>query len=164
MNNKVVVLTSDDEVEIVNFEKEKFKFNDFLKNIVKAENEELNSTYVNLYRTVITFHCVDEMTGKFNKLSKKMCFCYNNNFLVTNFDDFEKINALATFMLETEMRGNVVLLLVNDKQEKTEITGFNDKEIEIIVQSLNDFKKQFLNEINQLHEEYDNSKGKIVKK
>lgn len=160
MSNKAIILTANDDIEVIDFGNEKFY--DFLKKTVMAENEDLNNTYVGFYRTAVKFPCIDEETGKLSRLNKKMCFCYNDNFLVTNFDDFEKINALATFILEIEMRGNVVLALVNEEKEKIEITGFNDKEVEIILKSINDFKKQFLNEISQLHEEYDNSKGKLI--
>lgn len=159
---RAIIIKPTDEIEVAEFSIEN-SF-DFLKNFVKAENEDLDETYMGFYTTTVNFPCIDEVTGTFSSIGRKMSFCYNDNFLVTNYDDFEKINALATFILEIEMRGNVVLTLVDDGGETV---GFNSREIDIALEGFNQFKRNFFNEINQLHEQYDGYKGtptyKIVK-
>lgn len=142
---KAIVLKPDDKIEIVDFdEKNSYQF---FQNAVKAENEDLNSTFIGFIKTDAELPFGD---------SSKMSFCYNDNFLVNSFDDFEKINALSTFILETEMRGNVVVTLVD---EEGQTKGFEKEDAEIFLKAIENFKKQFTNEISQLHGEYDNNKG-----
>lgn len=152
---KLIVLRPDDKFEAVDFDRE----NSYtaLKKLVKADNESINDTCIGFYSSSIRFPCIDEETGELSSEEQMFNFCYNDNFLVNEYEDFNRINAVATHILNHEMRGNVVITL---RDEEGSTRGFNNAELTALCEGLNRYKERYKNEFIMSHEEYDGFKGK----
>lgn len=84
-----------------------------------------------------------------------VAFC-NDEFLISNDKQFDKINALASLISNKEIRGNVAVLY--DKQNG-DSRGFVGCEKEIIKKFVEHTREMFKDEIKMLHKEFDNNKS-----
>lgn len=84
-----------------------------------------------------------------------VAFC-NDEFLISNDEQYDKINAMASLISGKEIRGNVAILY--DKQNG-DSRGFVGCEKEIIKKFVEHTREMFKDEIKMLHKEFDNNKS-----
>ncbi len=103
------------------------------KALVFTPNDEINSVEYKDFRTIGevvggTFETCTKIqwNNEENQLTSPLnltMFC-NDEFLVRNDKEFDKVNAVATLLSNTEIRGNVILLADSYTEDGIESRGF----------------------------------------
>lgn len=159
MTEKIIVLTPDDTIELVDY-------NDY-----KSLQGAVNGMIELFHRDKLPIDPteVDPMAANIKSSLPVDLFC-NEEFLVNDSEEFDKINAVASLLSGQEIRGNVAMVVdagggenrgfeYKEYEDENEIVHIGYCECSAACDTLRWFIEKNANELERLHKQLDNHKS-----
>ena len=159
MQEKIIVIKPDDTIDLQDYTDYKS-----LQQAVNGMIEHFHSDKLPIDPTQ-----VDPMAANIKSSLPVDLFC-NEEFLVNDSEEFDKINAVASLLSGQEIRGNVAMVVnagggenrgfeYKDYEDENEIVHIGYCECSAACDTLREFVVRNENELEQLHKQLDNNKS-----